>query len=107
MAPDVPALARMKHIDLVTEGILTLTKANELLRSGASKETVRFRTDGAAALVRLLLNVDHVHFMVGMALNPVHQSQKLPVELGMKLSVVREIAEELRKRGTEVSIESA
>lgn len=107
MAPDVPALARMKHIDLVTEGILTLTKAHELLRSGARKETVRFRTDGAAALVRLLLNVDHVHFMVGMALNPVHQSPKLPVQLGMKLSVVREIAEELKKRGTEVSIESA
>ena len=106
MTPDVPALGRMEHIDLVTEGVLTLTKAHELLRAGANKQTVRFRTDGAAALVRLLLEVDHVHFIVGLAVNPVHQSPKLPVELGMKLSVVREIAEELKKRGTEVSIES-
>jgi len=106
MKPDVPPLARMEHIDLVTEGILTLTRAQELLQAGADKETVRFRTDGAAALVRLLLDVDHVHFIVGMAVNPAHQNPSLPAQLGMKLAVVREIAEELRKRGIEVSIES-
>ena len=106
MRPDVPPVARMKNVDLVTEGILTLTRAHELLRCGARKETVRFKTDGAAALVRLLLDVDQVTFIVGMSLNPAHQNPNLPVGLGMKLSVVREIAEELRKRGTEVSIES-
>ena len=104
--PDVPPLARMEKTDLVTEGILTLTRANELLRSGARKETVRFQTDGAAALVRLLLDADHVHFIVGLAVNPAHQNPNLPVQLGMKLAVVREIAEELTKRGTEVTIES-
>jgi len=106
MTADVPPLARMESIDLVTEGILTLTRANELLRTGAKKDTVRFRTDGAAALVRLLLDIDHVHFMVGMAVNPAHQNPNLPGQLGIKLAVVREIAEELKKRGTEVTIES-
>ena len=106
MRPDVPPLARIKHVDLVTEGILTLTHANELLQGGARKETVRFRTDGAAALVRLLLGVDHVHFIVGMAVNPAHQNPDLPVQLGIKLAVVREIAEELRRRGIEVTVES-
>jgi hypothetical protein len=105
MTPDVPPLGRMKDVSLTTEGILTLTRAYELLRSGARRETVRFQVDGAAALVRTLLDVDHVDFMVGMAANPAHQNPNLPVELGIKLSVVREIAEELRKRGTEVSIE--
>ena len=106
MRPDVPALGRMKHIDLITEGILTLTKACELLQSGADKNAVRFRTDGAGSLVRVLLDVDHVHFMVGLAVNPAHQNPSLPHQLGMKLSVVREIAEELHKRGTEVTIET-
>jgi len=106
MRPDVPPLARMENVDLVTEGILTLTRANELLQSGASKEAVRFRTDGAAALVRLLLDVDHVHFIVGLAANPAHQNPALPVQLGMKLAVVREIAEELGRRGTEVTVET-
>lgn len=106
MRPDVPPIARMETIDLVTEGILTLTRTNELLQNGATRETVRFRTDGAAALVRLLLSVDHVQFVVGLAVNPVHQSPNLPGQLGMKLAVVREIAEELKQRGIEVGIES-
>jgi len=107
MKPDVPALARMEGVDLVTEGILTLTRANELLQSGAQKETVRFRTDGAAALVRLLLSVDHVHFIIGLAVNPAHQNPSLPHQLGIKLAVVRGIADELAKRGIEVSVETA
>jgi hypothetical protein len=106
MKPDVPPLARMQNIDLVTEGILTLTRTNELLHADADKHTVQFRNDGAATLVRLLLDVDHVHFIVGRAVNPAHQNPSLPGELGMKLTVVREIADELKKRGTEVTIES-
>jgi len=104
--PDVPAAARMDGMDLVTEGILTLTRANDMLRSGARRETVQFKTDGAAALVRLLLSVDHAHFIIGLAANPAHQNPNLPVELGIKLAVVREIAEELRKRGIEATMES-
>jgi hypothetical protein len=106
MTPDVPPIARMENIDLVTEGILTLTQAHELLRSGARKDTIKFRIDGAAELVRLLLDVDHVHFIVGMAVNPAHQNPSLPGQLGIKLAVVREMAEELKKRGIQVTIES-
>ncbi len=106
MKPDVPPLARVKGVDLTTEGILTLTKANNLLHSGADKETVKFHTDGASALVRLCLDVDHIHFIVGLGVNPAHQNPDLPRQLGMKLAVVREIADELRKRGKEVTIET-
>ncbi|HUU19093.1 MAG TPA: SpoIIE family protein phosphatase [Sedimentisphaerales bacterium] len=104
--PDVPPLARVEGVDLATEGILTLTKTNDLLHSGANKETVKFDTDGSSALVRLCLDVDHIHFMVGLSVNPAHQNPGLPRQLGMKLAVVREIAEELRKRGKEVTIET-
>jgi hypothetical protein len=38
--------------------------------------------------------------------NPAHQNPDLPRQLGMKLAVVREIAEDLRKRGKEVTIET-
>ena len=106
MKPDVPPLARMKGIDLTTEGILTLTRANDLLHSGADKKMVQFHTDGASALVRLCLDVDHIHFIMGLGVNPAHQNPDLPQQLGMKLAVVREIAEELRKRGREVTIET-
>ncbi len=106
MKPDVPPLARIEGIDLTTEGILTLTRANELLNSGADRETLKFQTDGASALVRLCLEVDHVHFIVGKGINPAHQNPDLPGQLRMKLAVVREIAEQLKKRGKEVTIEA-
>lgn len=106
MKDDVPPLARLEGVDLTTEGILTLTKANDLLHSGANKDTIKFHTDGASELVRLCLDVDHIHFIVGLGVNPAHQNPDLPRQLGMKMVVVREIAEELRKRDKEVTIET-
>ncbi|GAG29626.1 unnamed protein product, partial [marine sediment metagenome] len=104
MTAEMPPMARLEGIDLVSEGILTLTSVNGLLRSGTEKEAVRFRTDGAANLLRLLLSADHIHFIVGQAVNPAHQDPELPHQLGIRLGVVREIVEELRSRGKEVTI---
>jgi hypothetical protein len=106
MTPDVPPIARLEGIDLVSEGILTLTKTSERLQAGADKKMVRFQADGAANLLRLLLSVDHVHFIVGQAVNPAHQNPDLPHQLGIRLAVIREIAAELRKRGKEVTVET-
>ena len=100
---EVPPMGQIDGLDLVSEGILTLTRASELLRSGVKKKDVRFRTDGAANLIRLFLDVDHIHFIVGQAVNPAHQNPDLPHQLGIRQMVVQEIGEELKVRGKEVS----
>ena len=102
---EVPPLARLQGIDLVTEGILTLTQVRDNLKAGADRRTVQYRTDGAASLLRCLLDVDHIHFVVGQAVNPAHQNPDLPHQLGIRMNVVREIAAELRERGREVTFE--
>jgi hypothetical protein len=102
----VPPMGQLKGIDLVCEGILTLTRASELLRSGVKKRDVRFRTDGAANLIRLFLNVDQIHFIIGQAVNPAHQNPDLPHQLGIRQMVVQEIGEELKERGKEVTYET-
>jgi len=106
MTSDVPAQAQIEGLDVVTEGILTLTAVNKLLQSGADRETVAFRSDGAASLLRLLLEADTAHFMVGQAVHPAHQNPELPQQLAIRLAVVREIVDELRRRNKEVTIES-
>ncbi len=103
---DVPPMGKLEGIDLVSEGILTLTRASELLRSGVKKSDVRFQTDGAANLIRLLLGADHVHFIIGQAVNPAHQNPDLPHQLGIRHMVVQEIGEELKERGKEVTYET-
>jgi hypothetical protein len=103
---DVPPMAQIKGVDLASEGILTLTRASEMLKTGIQRKDVRFQTDGAASLIRLLLGVDHIHFIVGQAVNPAHQNPDLPHQLGIRQKVVQEIGEELTERGKEVSYES-
>jgi hypothetical protein len=105
MTTDVPPVGRLPGMDLVTEGILTLTRVRDMLRAGTDKTAVRFQVDGASSLLRLLLEVDHVHFLVGQAVNPAHQNPDLPHQLGIRLGVVREILEELRQQGKEVTVE--
>jgi len=106
MTSDVPPMAVIEGVDLVSEGILTLTRVSEMLRSGTNKKAVRYKNDGASSLIRLFLSVDGVHFIVGQAMNPAHQNPELPHELGIRMKVVQEIADELLERGKEVSIES-
>jgi len=51
---DVPPIARMEGIDLVTEGILTLTQVRDMLREGTDRKTVQYRNDGAASLLIMM-----------------------------------------------------
>jgi hypothetical protein len=50
--------------------------------------------------------VDHIHFIVGQAVNPAHQNPELPHELDIRMAVVREIGDELKIRGKEVTIDT-
>ncbi len=102
---EVPPMARLAGMDLVTEGILTLTRLRDMLRAGADRASVRFAVDGASSLMRLLLDVDHIHFLVGQTVNPAHQNPELPHQIGLRIGVVREIIEELRALGKEVTVE--
>jgi hypothetical protein len=105
MNRDVPPMGKIDGIDLVSEGILTLTQVEELLRRGAGLDVVKYRNDGAASLLRLLLEADFIHFFVGQAVNPAHQNPDLPDQLGIRQAVVRDIVELLEQRDKEVYIE--
>jgi hypothetical protein len=102
---EVPPQGHIDGIEVVTEGILTLTRAAKLLSTGTQKRDLRFVTDGAAALARFCLSVDQVAFLVGQAVNPAHQNPSLPGQLAIRYAVVRELAEELRRRNIEVTLE--
>jgi hypothetical protein len=101
---EVPPMGSIKGIDLVTEGILTLTRVGNLLAEGAGLEEVRFQNDGASNLLRFLLESDEVKFFVGKAMNPAHQNPDFPHALSMRSNVVRHIVAQLNKRGIETSV---
>lgn len=106
--PEVPPAGRLKGIDLVTEGIITLSKTLELLKAEPIQTAdlpSPQQENAATMLTRLLLDSDQVKFLVGRAINPAHQNPELPMSLALKMQVVGEIADLLRQRGKQVEIQ--
>ena len=46
-----------------------------------------------------------VNFLVGRALNPAHQNPDLPVNLSLKLNLIKEIVSILQELGKRVTVE--
>ena len=89
----LPACSHMEGVDLVTEGILTLTKTLEYLNEGG-----RIPDDPAGKLMELLLDSDCIDFMVGTRLNEAHYDPLLPVQLEIRKNVVKQLEKILSER---------
>ncbi|MGM0648620.1 MAG: SpoIIE family protein phosphatase, partial [Bacteroidota bacterium] len=77
-------------IDLLTEGILTLSKVAEMLKKYDNK--TQLDKGPADQIVKMLRESDEVNFIVGTRINIAHQDPSLPVELEIRRTVVRRIA---------------
>ncbi|MGE5485281.1 MAG: SpoIIE family protein phosphatase [Ignavibacteriales bacterium] len=103
---DVPPVGVIEGIDLVTEGMLTLVRTLNNLREQVPLSRLYFNTDGASKLTVMLLKADRVHFIVGRAINPAHQSPGVPPLLALKPQIVDDMVKQLRRLGKKVTIES-
>ncbi len=103
ISPDIPPIAHMAGIDLVTEGVVTLGKTLEILeRYAAVRDTaiLQEKRDGAYLLAETLASkCTSVRFIVGRALNPAHQNPDMPISLSIKLRLVKDIAKCLSSMG--------
>ncbi|KAB2867802.1 MAG: hypothetical protein F9K37_11650 [Bacteroidales bacterium] len=86
----------MDGADLVTEGILTLSKVNNILDS--FNETTSIGNGPADQLVKLILESDSIDFVIGTCINIAHQDPNLPVELEIRRTVVKRIANVLQEK---------
>jgi hypothetical protein len=88
--PELPPESFLEGIDLVTEGILTLQKVNEILKT--YNNSVRLGKGPADKIVRLIMESDEIHFIIGTRINIAHQDPTLPVDLEIRRTVVKRIA---------------
>lgn len=108
--PEIPPIAYIKGIDLVTEGVLTLSKTIEKLKAlifshGLYTVSKHNSLDGASQLVKLLVeDCTHINLWVGTAVNPAHQNPGFPSDLSIKGKIVEELAKLLRQLGKEVKL---
>lgn len=106
---DIPPIAEIEGVDLVTEGVITINKvveyAKDYLAENKHYEHWSFKRDGASLISRLLFEeATDINFFVGRAINPAHQNPELPINFNIKMNLVRELSESLKKMGKTIKV---
>ncbi|MGN0819707.1 MAG: SpoIIE family protein phosphatase [Christensenellaceae bacterium] len=106
---DVPPISEIEGVDLVTEGVITINKvltyAKDYLADNDSYEHWGFKRDGASLIARLLFEeATDINFFVGQAVNPAHQNPELPINFNIKMNLVKELSECLKKMGKKIKV---
>ena len=108
-SPDVPPIAKIEGVDLVTEGVITVNKvvsyAKNYLEGNEEYETWSLKRDGASLICRLLFEeATDINFFVGRAVNPAHQNPDLPINFNIKMNLVNALSASLEQMGKRVKI---
>lgn len=106
---DLPPIAEIDGVDLVTEGVITMNRvieyAKDYLGENLKYEEWNFKKDGASRISRLLFEeATDINFYVGRAINPAHQNPDLPINFSIKMNLVSELSECLTKMGKRVKV---
>jgi len=106
---DVPPIAEIEGVDLVTEGVITVNKVVEYARDHIGENTLyedwSMKRDGASLIARLLFEeATDINFYVGRAVNPAHQNPDLPINFNIKMNLVEELSECLRQMGKRIKV---
>lgn len=106
---DVPPIAYIDGVDLVTEGVITVNKVLEYAKDclGDNEQYPHWSVsqDGASLISRMLFEeATDINFYVGRAINPAHQNPDLPINFNIKMNLVQELSECLRKMGKKIKV---
>ncbi len=106
---DVPPIAEIEGVDLVTEGVITINKvveyAKDYIGENRLYENWNFKRDGAALIARLLFEeATDINFYVGRAINPAHQNPDLPINFNIKMNLVEELSSCLKQMGKRIKV---
>ena len=106
---DIPPTAEIEGVDLVTEGVITMTRVIEYAKDSLDKNELydkwSVQRDGASMICRLLFEeATDINFFVGRAINPAHQNPDLPINFTIKMNLVEELSACLKQMGKRVKV---
>jgi hypothetical protein len=105
----IPPAAEIDGVDLVTEGVLTINRvldyARDYLKENDKYPQWSYKKDGASRIARMLFEeATDINFYVGKALNPAHQNPDLPIKFSIKMQLVEELSDCLKKMGKRINV---
>jgi len=106
---EIPPTAEIEGVYLVTEGIITINKvltyAQDYLKGNESYKVWSYKKDGASLVARALFEeATDINFFVGMAVNPAHQNPSLPINFSIKMRLVDQLADCLKRMGKKIKV---
>ncbi len=107
--PEIPPTSKIEGIDLVTEGVITMSKVLEYAKDYIDKNE-RYdewsrKKDGASQIARMLFSdATDISFYIGRAVNPAHQNPDLPITFNIKMNIVEQLADCLKKMGKNINV---
>lgn len=110
--PEIPPIAYMDGIELVTEGVLTLNRVIHLLKRYVKNETVSEdffleldKPNGASMVAKMLIeDCTELHLYVGKAINSAYQNPGLPFDLGIRQNLVEQLKHTVEDMGKPVTV---
>ena len=107
--PEIPPIAKIEGVDLVTEGVITISKvleyAKNFLEDNSSYSQWGYKRDGASLIARMLFEeATDINFFVGRAVNPAHQNPNLPITFNIKMQLVDELSKCLQQMGKRIKV---
>ena len=109
--PSLPPVAKMDNMDLVTEGVLTLSRALTLMKlyvKGNIDESFFDELDkdnGGSKIAKLIIeDCTVLNMFVGKAINEAHQNPGLPFDLSIRMHLVEQIKDAVLKMGKKVTV---
>ena len=101
----------MDDMDLVTEGVLTLSRALSLMKlyvKGNIDESFFDELDkdnGGSKIAKLIIeDCTVLDMFVGKAINEAHQNPGLPFDLSIRMHLVEQIKDAVLKMGKKVTV---
>ncbi len=106
---DIPPIAHLEGVDLVTEGVITVNRvleyAKDYLGENEMYEHWSYKRDGASLICQLLFEeATDINFYVGRAINPAHQNPDLPINFSIKMNLVEELSKSLITMGKRIKV---
>ncbi|MDY7003224.1 MAG: SpoIIE family protein phosphatase [Cyanobacteriota bacterium] len=106
MTKEMPPIGKLSGIDLVTEGILTISKCAEILKkSNCDIGRLPSGKNGAVMLAEEILEADSILFLVGQKINEFYQNPLLPKNISIRRNLIEDLVQYLREKQKEVTIE--
>lgn len=107
--PEIPPIATIDGVDLVTEGVITINRVLEYAQNYVTDNDKfndwSYGLDGASAIARMLFGeATDINFFVGRAANPAHQNPELPIGFNIKMRLVDQLSEALKEMGKKIKV---